>query len=257
MDSSASAKKNPEINGIRQIMDKKDGLFRMNIVGKRVDFSARSVISPDPYINGGDIGIPLYFAKVMSFPESITKHNLLLLKQLIINGSDNYPGAIALENENGEIIRLDKKTTKQRKVIAELLQVNDSPNIYTFLFNRSKIVYRHLRNGDLLITNRQPTLHKVGIMAHNAKIQPTEHTIRMHYVNCAAFNADFDGDEINIHLPQNLLGQSEGQYIMHADRQYIDSTNGSPIRGLIQDHIIASVLLTKKDTFLTQREYTQ
>ena len=117
---------------------------------------------------------------------------------------------------------------------------------------RGKIVYRHLIDGDLMLTNRQPTLHKQGLMAHRARVLKGERTIRMHYANCATFNADFDGDEINLHLPQDHLARAEGYHIVHADQQFIVPTDGKPIRGLIQDHIFGATLLTKKDTFLTR-----
>lgn len=121
----------------------------------------------------------------------------------------------------------------------------------------NKIVYRHLQDGDLMLTNRQPTLHKPGLMAHRARVLKGEKTIRMHYANCSTFNADFDGDEINLHLPQDQLGRAEGYTIVHADQQFIVPTDGKPIRGLIQDHVVSGVLLCCRDTWLTRDAYTQ
>jgi DNA-directed RNA polymerase I subunit RPA1 len=121
-----------------------------------------------------------------------------------------------------------------------------------------KKVGRHLRTGDVVLVNRQPTLHKPSIMAHRVKVLPGGgRTIRFHYANCATYNADFDGDEINVHFPQNELARSEGYHIAFTDLQYCGPTDGKPLRGLIQDHVGSGVLLTKRDTFLTLEQYQQ
>jgi DNA-directed RNA polymerase I subunit RPA1 len=108
-----------------------------------------------------------------------------------------------------------------------------------------------------LLVNRQPTLHKPSIMAHIARVLPKEQTIRMHYANCKSYNADFDGDEMNIHLPQNYTAVAEAYELAATHKQYIVPTSGAPIRGLIQDFIVSSVYLTSKDTFLTKADYNQ
>ena len=120
-----------------------------------------------------------------------------------------------------------------------------------------KKVWRHLRTGDAVLVNRQPTLHKPGIMAHRARVLHGEKVIRMHYANCNTYNADFDGDEMNVHMCQNQLARAEAYEIASTDHQYIVPTNGKPLRGLIQDHVIMGVLLTKRDTFLTRDEVMQ
>jgi DNA-directed RNA polymerase I subunit RPA1 len=163
-------------------------------------------------------------------------------------------------------------------------------------YGGGKVVYRTMTDGDFMLTNRQPTLHKPGMMGHRARIMrgasalraarllppcrpprcaallppshpafpppprappAAERTIRFHYANCATFNADFDGDEINLHLPQDHLGRAEGYDIVHADEQFFVPTDGKPLRGLIQDHIVAGTLLTMKDCFLTQAQFCQ
>jgi DNA-directed RNA polymerase I subunit RPA1 len=122
---------------------------------------------------------------------------------------------------------------------------------------RRKIVYRHMHSGDVLMVNRQPTLHKPSIMAHIARILPKEQTIRMHYANCSRYNADFDGDEMNLHLVQSYLAASEANKLMATHRQYIVPTSGYAIRGLIQDSVVSGVFLSSKDTFLTKDQYQQ
>lgn len=114
-----------------------------------------------------------------------------------------------------------------------------------------------MHNGDVLLVNRQPTLHKPSIMAHIARILPKEQTIRMHYANCNTYNADFDGDEMNLHLCQSYLACSEAYKLMATHKQYIVPTSGKPIRGLIQDSVVAGVFMSSKDTFLTKEQYQQ
>lgn len=121
----------------------------------------------------------------------------------------------------------------------------------------NKKVYRHLRNGDLLLLNRQPTLHKPSIMAHRARVLPGEKTIRMHYANCNTYNADFDGDEMNVHFPQNEIARAEATLIANTDNQYLVPTSGNPLRGLIQDHVVTGVWMTARDTMLSREEYMQ
>jgi len=118
-------------------------------------------------------------------------------------------------------------------------------------------VWRHLISGDVMLVNRQPTLHKPGIMAHVARVLRKEKVIRMHYANCNTYNADFDGDEMNLHLCQSHLARAEAYHIAATDHQYIVPTNGKPLRGLIQDHVVMGVLMTKRDTFLTKATYMQ
>jgi DNA-directed RNA polymerase I subunit RPA1 len=247
MDSTAAD--NAESQGIRQVLEKKEGLFRKHMMGKRVNFAARwgkalsrclqpmqgctvvhtkyisvacfrSVISPDPYIGAGEIGVPPYFAKRLSFPERVTPWNVERLREAVIRGHDELPGAVAVEDERGRVILLATQPKHKREAIAKQLLSGTQAGGVGGLLSRStsskgasgtsaaispglgKIVYRHLGDGDLMLTNRQPTLHKPGLMAHRARVLKGERTIRMHYANCATFNADFDGDEINLHLPQ-------------------------------------------------------
>ena len=160
------------------------------MMGKRVNYGGRSVISPDPYITTDEIGVPVFMARKLTFPESVSSFNAERLRQAIRNGSRQHPGAnMIVDEETGHQIHLDLLTPDQRDGLARLLTIGQ------------KVVYRHLRNGDPLLVNRQPTLHKPSIMAHRCRVLPKEQTIRMHYANCNTYNADFDGDEMNIHLP--------------------------------------------------------
>ena len=252
------------INGIRQQLEKKEGLFRKNMMGKRVNFAARSVISPDVFLNGGEIGVPPYFASRLSFPERVTPWNVERLREAVVAGPGRIPGAIAVEDERGRVVLL-RKDKKSREAIAKTLYASSNlgagsvslTNPAAAQYGGGKIVYRTMTDGDFMLTNRQPTLHKPGMMGHQARIMRAERTIRFHYSNCSTFNADFDGDEINLHLPQDHLGRAEGLDIVHADQQFFVPTDGKPLRGLIQDHIVAGTLMTMRDRFLTRQEYCQ
>ncbi|KIW03140.1 uncharacterized protein PV09_05782 [Verruconis gallopava] len=248
----AAAKRAEE--GIKQVLEKKEGLFRMNMMGKRVNFAARSVISPDPNIETNEIGVPPVFAKKLTYPEPVTSHNFYELKEAVLNGPDKWPGAVAVENENGQVIALAKKTEEERMAIANQLLTPSSVHVDGA---RNKKVHRHLNNGDIVIMNRQPTLHKPSMMCHRARVLPGERTIRMHYANCNTYNADFDGDEMNMHFPQNEIARAEAMTIANTDNQYLSATAGKPLRGLIQDHISMGVQLTNKDVFYTREEYQQ
>ena len=241
-------------SGIKQTLEKKEGLFRQNMMGKRVNYAARSVISPDPNIETNEIGVPLVFAKKLVYPEPVTSHNFQAMKAAVENGMDKYPGAAAIENENGLVMNLRFKTADQRKALAKQLM---TPTTAGLKGERNKKVYRHLQTGDVVIMNRQPTLHKPSMMGHRARVLLKEKTIRMHYANCNTYNADFDGDEMNMHFPQNEIARSEALQIADTDHQYLSATAGKPLRGLIQDHISMAVQFTSRDVFFDRDQYQE
>ncbi|EHA48179.1 DNA-directed RNA polymerase I subunit RPA1 [Pyricularia oryzae 70-15] len=238
--------------GIKQKLEKKEGLFRKNMMGKRVNYAARSVISPDPNIETNEIGVPPVFARKLTYPEPVTSHNFRDMQQAVINGPDKWPGAAAIENENGQIVNLRNKSQEERSSLANQLLAPTSNNSGNM---RNKKVHRHISNGDVVLMNRQPTLHKPSIMGHRVRVLPGEKTIRMHYANCNTYNADFDGDEMNMHFPQNEVARTEALQLADTDHQYISGTQGKPLRGLIQDHLSVSVALCNKDTYLDRSAY--
>ena len=173
--------------GLRQVLEKKEGLFRRNMMGKRVNYAARSVISPDLYIDSNEVGVPLKFAKGLSYPTVVTAYNVEQLRKAVQNGPDIHPGANFVEDEWGHKTDLARLDAHQRNAISQTLLTKSSlapPG-------SSKKVMRHLINGDALILNRQPSLHKPSMMAHVARILPNPkwQTIRMHYANCNSYNA--------------------------------------------------------------------
>uniref|UniRef100_A0A0E0LDG9 DNA-directed RNA polymerase subunit n=1 Tax=Oryza punctata TaxID=4537 RepID=A0A0E0LDG9_ORYPU len=253
------AKNEKNANGIRQLLEKKEGILRQKMMGKRVNYACRSVISPDPYLAVNEIGIPPVFATRLTYPEKVTPWNARKLQEAINNGADIHPGATHYR-DNNNMYKLQAAPPK-RRAIAKMLPASrgsiSQPGKDPKCEFESKVVYRHLQDGDVVLVNRQPTLHKPSMMAHFVRVLPGEKTIRMHYANCSTYNADFDGDEMNVHFPQDEISRAEAINIVDANKQYIGPRSGDAVRGLIQDHIIGAVLLTKLDTFLSREEYNQ
>ena len=178
---------------LSQRLKGKEGRFRSNLSGKRVDFSARTVISPDPNLDINEVGVPVDVAMRLSVPEKVTAWNIEEMKKLVVNGPENYPGALYIIRPDGKRIRLE--FVVDRTKIAEAVELGF-------------VVERHLKNGDIAIFNRQPSLHRMSIMAHYVRVLPYK-TFRLHLCVCPPYNADFDGDEMNLHVPQSEEARTE------------------------------------------------
>jgi DNA-directed RNA polymerase I subunit RPA1 len=172
-----SSNPNPPI-GIRQLLERKEGIFRKHMMGKRVNFACRSVISPDPYIGTNEIGLPRYFAETLTYPTPVTDINIAEMRNLVERGPSQYPGARWVEFPDRRV-DLSKMDDHKREAIAARLLT------YSKKGSKPAIVGRQLRDGDMVLMNRQPTLHKPGIMAHQVRVlqDPTQKTIRMHYAS--------------------------------------------------------------------------
>ncbi|CAH8537348.1 unnamed protein product [Schistosoma guineensis] len=242
--------------GLRQRLERKEGLFRMHMMGKRVNFACRSVISPDPNLSVTEVGVPLFFAFRLTFPTPVTKFNLVHLRQLVMNGPNNYPGATSIRFSNGIITMLPPNDTPQAKKKREMLALRLKPLI-SGKDNIPIVVNRHLLDGDMLIMNRQPTLHRPSMQAHRVRIIKCSgaKTLRLHYSNCKAYNADFDGDEMNGHFVQSYAAKAELETLASVPHQYLVPKDGTPLAGLIQDHVIAAVKLTMRDRFFEHADY--
>jgi DNA-directed RNA polymerase subunit A' len=223
---------------ISQRLKGKEGRFRSNLSGKRVDFSARTVISPDPNLDISEVGVPLNIAMRLSIPEKVTAWNVDEMRELVINGPEKYPGTLYVTRPDGKRIRLEFVVDREK--IAEVIE----PGF---------IVERHLKNGDIAIFNRQPSLHRMSIMGHQVRVLPHK-TFRLHLCVCPPYNADFDGDEMNLHVPQGEEAQTEARLLMQVQDQILSPRFGGPIIGAIRDFITASYLFTRKSTFLTKEE---
>jgi len=203
----------------------KEGRIRKNIAGKRVNYSGRTVISPDPYIDINEVGIPFEIAKVVTVAETVNDLNIEKLKKLIDKGEE-YPGA-------SYVIRPDGK---RKKITTDLKE--EIMNELTVGYQ----VERHLQNGDVVLFNRHPSLHRGSIMSHFVKVLPGR-TFRLHPATAAPYNADFDGDEMNIHSPQNEEARAEAKILLDVKRNLISPKNNTNLVGCIGDAITGNYLL--------------
>uniref|UniRef100_A0A5S6R1C0 DNA-directed RNA polymerase subunit n=1 Tax=Trichuris muris TaxID=70415 RepID=A0A5S6R1C0_TRIMR len=191
------------------------------------------------------------FAKKLTFPEGVFTGNVDELSTAVRNGPDELLGANFVCNEDGSKQFLGAKNKAERMGVAKrLLQKSNGQG-----FKSAKLVCRHVRPGDIVMLNRQPTLHKPSIMAHKVRVLKNQRTFRLNYATCKTYNADFDGDEMNVHFPQNHIARAEGTEIATVSRQYLVPKDGKPICGLIQDHVVSGFLLTVRDRFLSREDY--
>jgi DNA-directed RNA polymerase subunit A' len=223
---------------LSQRLKGKEGRFRSNLSGKRVDFSARTVVSPDPNLDINEVGVPLEIAMRLSVPEKVTEWNIEEMRKVVVNGPENYPGTLYIIRPDGKRIRLEFVIDREK--IAEALE----PGF---------VVERHLRNGDIAIFNRQPSLHRMSIMAHYVRVLPFK-TFRLHLCVCPPYNADFDGDEMNLHVPQGEEARTEALLLMQVQDQILSPRFGGPIIGAIRDFITSAYLFTRKSSYLTRNE---
>jgi DNA-directed RNA polymerase subunit B len=214
----------------------KEGRFRQNLTGKRVNFSARTVISPDPFISINEVGVPKVIATELTIPLTVREDNLEYVKELI-NRAPLWPSINYVIRPDGKRKRITEKTKEE--IINEL-----APGF---------IVERHLQNGDIVLFNRQPSLHRMSIMAHRVKVTPWK-TFTINLCACPPYNADFDGDEMNLHVPQTEEAQAESKILMEVQKHIRSPRFGGPIIGCSEDPISGLYMLTHPDTILTKEE---
>ncbi|MBT4538721.1 DNA-directed RNA polymerase subunit A' [Candidatus Woesearchaeota archaeon] len=207
----------------------KEGRIRYNLAGKRTDFSARTVISPDPLIGLNEVGVPEKIAMNLTVPERITSWNKEYLLNYVKNGPKQYPGANYILKPDG-----------RRKVIS-----NETKDEILEELEEGYIVERHLIDGDISLFNRQPSLHRMSMMCHLVRVLPGK-TFRLNPSVCNPYNADFDGDEMNLHLPQTEEARAEAKILMLVETQLISPRYGLSVVGCIHDGITGNYLLTKE-----------
>jgi DNA-directed RNA polymerase subunit A' len=223
---------------LTQRLKGKEGRFRSNLSGKRVDFSARSVISPNPYISINEVGVPIEIAKILTIPTNVNDWNIEEMKQMVLNGPFRHPGANYIIRNDRR--RIDLRYVKNRKIIADML----APGF---------TIERHLNNGDLVLFNRQPSLHRMSIMAHEVKIMKGR-TFRLNLTVCPPYNADFDGDEMNLHVPQSEEARTEAELLLKVQEHILSPRFGGPILGGIQDFISSVFQFTSKNSLYTKKD---
>ena len=213
----------------------KEGRVRGHLMGKRVDFSARSVISPDPVIDLDEVGIPMQVAMQITLPEKVCASNLGILRHRISLGSKNIDGAKTIirydkDNEEPDITYIEFCDEKRE---AASLKIGD-------------VVETFCRPGTPVVFNRQPSLHKQSMQCHRARIV-SGLTFRLNVATTTPYNADFDGDEMNMHFLQDMSARVEAAELMAVHNQIVSPQSNKPAIGLVQDGLLAGYLLTSSD----------
>ena len=224
------------LKSIQQRLGSKEGRIRYNIQGKRVEFSARSVITPDPNLSVAEIGVPMKIAMNLTVPERVTPYNREQMYKFIQNGADKFPGAKTLVRQDGRMISLKHVNTKEI-----VLHFGDTVN-------------RHLMDGDMILFNRQPTLHRMSMMGHRVKVLPFN-TFRLNVSVTSPYNADFDGDEMNAHIPQSLEASTELAEIAAVPHQIVTPRHAKPVIGVVQDSLVGSWRITRPKVSFSRREF--
>jgi DNA-directed RNA polymerase beta' subunit len=224
------------LKSLQQRIGSKEGRVRYNIQGKRVEQSARSVITGDPNISIAEVGVPMKIAMNLTRPEMVTVYNRDRLYKYIQNGAEVFPGAKSIIRKDGRMISLKHVNTK------ELVLYNGDT------------VNRHLMDGDIILFNRQPTLHRMSMMGHRVRVLPYN-TFRLNVTVTRPYNADFDGDEMNAHIPQSYEATVELQEIASVPMQIIRPRDAMPVIGVVQDALAGAYLATRPNNLFTRREF--
>ncbi|CAB3289991.1 DNA-directed RNA polymerase subunit A' [Methanocaldococcus lauensis] len=230
---------------LAQRLKGKEGRFRYNLAGKRVNFSARTVISPDPCLSINEVGVPEVIAKELTVPEKVTKFNIEKIKKLLKNGPNKHPGV------NYVIRKMIGKDGKEHEFKVKITESNK--DFWIENIREGDIVERHLMDGDIVLYNRQPSLHRMSIMGHKVRVLPYR-TFRHNLCVCPPYNADFDGDEMNLHVPQSEESRAEAESLMLVEKHILSPRFGGPIIGAIHDFISGAYILTSN--YFTKDEAT-
>jgi len=211
----------------------KEGRIRHNLAGKRVNFSSRTVISPDPTLKINEVGVPFEIAKILTVNEKVNSSNMDKLKKIISN--EKYPTANYIIRPD---LRRKKITDDLKKEILEELEPG-------------YVVERQLIDGDVVLFNRHPSLHKASLMSHFVKVLPYK-TFRIHPATVSPYNADFDGDEMNIHVPQTEEARAEAKILMDVNRNLMSCKDNSNLLGHIIDAITGNFLLSQHELYKSE-----
>ena len=219
---------------LAQRLKGKEGRFRSNLSGKRVNFSARTVISPDPLLSINDVGVPIFAARELTVPLHVNAGNIEQARRIIRRGHmmdrmefPYKPGANYVIRADGRRIRVTERNAFE---VAENIDID-------------YVVERQLMEGDVVLFNRQPSLHRMSMMAHRIKIVEGR-TFRFNPGVCPPYAADFDGDEMNLHVLQSDDARAEARILMQVQENIISPRYGGPIIGAIHDHITGAYYLT-------------
>lgn len=224
------------VKAIRARLKGKEGRLRGNLMGKRVDFSARTVITGDANLSLHEVGVPRSIARTLTYPETVTPYNISKLHQLVENGPNEHPGAKYVVRSDG--IRIDLRHHRRAAQLS---------------LEYGWKVERHLMDGDYIIFNRQPSLHKESMMGHRVRVMPYS-TFRLNLSVTSPYNADFDGDEMNLHVPQTEETRAEVKELCLVPLNIVSPQKNGPLMGIVQDSLAGVYKLCRRDTFLDKNQ---
>ena len=222
---------------LSQRLKGKEGRFRGSLSGKRVNFSARTVISPDPNLSINEVGVPLEIAMELSVPLVVSPRNIEVMRDFVRRGSDKHPGVNYITRADGRRVKV---TDRNAEEVAEQLEPGWR-------------IDRQLMDGDIVLFNRQPSLHRMSIMSHRVIVMPHK-TFRLNPAVCPPYNADFDGDEMNLHVPQTEEARAEAEILMRVQENILSPRFGGPIIGGIHDYVTGNFLLTHGERRISRLE---
>jgi len=236
-----ATKKQKTIKPLSSRFQKKEGRIRGNLCGKRVEGSGRTVIGSDSTEEINQMGVPIEMCMNLTYQEVVTPKNIKFLEKLVKNGRYKYPGANYVYQKN--------KKKPEREIYPIDLRYSQ-PEI-----NYGDIVDRHLIDGDYALFNRQPTLHKLSMMGHKIYIIKNKNikTFRLNPSVTVPYNADFDGDEMNMFVPQSVQAAIELEHICNVMYQIISPAGSSPTIGMVQDNTVGSFMLSNDKTIISMK----
>lgn len=232
----AMQKSGRPIKAIRARLKGKEGRLRGNLMGKRVDFSARTVITGDANLSLHEVGVPRSIARTLTYPETVTPYNIGKLTEYVHNGPNEHPGAKYVVRSDGT--RIDLRHHKRAGALS---------------LEYGWKVERHLIDGDYIIFNRQPSLHKESMMGHRIRVMPYS-TFRLNLSVTSPYNADFDGDEMNLHVPQTEETRAEVKELCLVPQNIVSPQKNAPLMGIVQDSLAGVYKLCRRDVFLNKEE---
>ncbi len=213
---------------IKERIEGKEGRIRKNLAGKRVNYSARTVISPDLNMKLNEVGVPFEVAKILTVAERVNSVNIKKMRALVVKVG--YPAANYIIRHDGKRKRI---TNDLRDELAEELEPG-------------YIVERHIVDGDVVLFNRHPSLHRASLMAHFVKVIPGR-TFRIHPATCGPYAADFDGDEMNIHAPQTEEARAEAEVLLNVDVNLFSPKNNMNFIGCVKDAVSGNFVLSESE----------
>ena len=266
------------IKGIKERLSGKESQLRNNLLGKRCNQTGRTVIGPDPTLKLGEIALPPEMADNLTIPIKVAKFNIEMLQKFVDEGKvdclikpDGKTKINLKRYRRGTrlchgdiIIRDDKKipvvtgrelvlngdqVERNGKLLDKILPINRP---YKLEFGWT--VERKLQDGDYVILNRQPTLHKASMMAMQILIKPGK-TIRMNLACTKGYNADFDGDEMNIHVPQSPESQAELKLLFATQWNIISAQSSKPSIAIVQDSLLGAYRMTLGQQKITRDQF--